>query len=72
MIVSEPQQISPATCPSAYRASSDSPAGSSASSFSCSPKGACPSRSAGLVFVCVAVTVLAVQQVSDAAKYQYR
>lgn len=26
----------------------------------------------GLVFVCVAVTVLAVQQVSDAAKYQYR
>ena len=26
----------------------------------------------GLVFVCVAVTVLSVQQVSDAAKYQYR
>lgn len=26
----------------------------------------------GLVFVCVAVTVLSVQQVSDAAKYRYR
>ena len=31
-----------------------------------------PLFSIGLVFVCVAVTVLAVQQVSDAAKYQYR